>query len=243
MKCQSNLSNLIKGMRQHRGWRLQNCSDQPDPVFDHLHSKKVIYFMFKLNSCVSFNAYCLLSFHWAPMRRSSYLFMCINKIPTSLFQAKKTTALSLTLLICSNLFIIPMALLQSHSSLPMTLNVFSPVLSRDGHIPQPAEDSVSRVTQVVGGLICHNRTLLNMFNFFVYRPFLHCKVAFQPVSLKHVLEHRVTPSQWQDFAFACNGLHEITVISLPSCQGLSEQQHKHPVYQLLSQVLYQLLTF
>lgn len=90
MKCQSNLSNLIKGMRQHQGWRLHNCSDQPDPVFDHLHSTKVIYFMFKLSSCVSFNAYCLLSFHWAPMRRSSYLFMCINKIPTSLFQAKKT---------------------------------------------------------------------------------------------------------------------------------------------------------
>lgn len=44
------------------GWRLHN-------LFSHSHNKNHLFFLFSGNSCVSFIARGLHSYHWAPLRR------------------------------------------------------------------------------------------------------------------------------------------------------------------------------
>lgn len=58
-----------------QGGRFHHLSGQPVTVLSHLHSKKC-FVMFRGNSCVSDCAPCLVTCHWAPLKRNHLCLLC-----------------------------------------------------------------------------------------------------------------------------------------------------------------------
>ena len=68
---------------------------QPIPVFDHPHSKKTVFLCSDRISCALICVHCLMSCHWALLRRvclvfipSHQVFLCIDKMPLSLVSSR-----------------------------------------------------------------------------------------------------------------------------------------------------------